>query len=86
MGSDPEIGINEPFSNSGSDSKFTKEDISQRKCISKKLLPNNVGEIEQIKIDELDALIAAYTAEKIHNNKVVCYGNEVDGFIYFPKR
>ena len=66
-------------------SKNTKEGISQRKSILKELLPNNVREIDQMKIDELDALIAAYTAEGMCNNKAVCYCDEIDGFIYFPK-
>ena len=58
----------------------------QRRDILKRILPGKAAAIEEIKkIDYLDALIAAYTAEQVSTGNVDYYGNKVDGKICFPK-
>ena len=74
------IGMHNPKS------KKKTEGFIQRQNILKKILPDKADAIGKIeKIDYLDALIAAYTAEQVDTDNVDYYGDTIDGKICFPK-
>ncbi len=67
-------------------SKAKLQGRNQRKRILKQRFPVEKAVIGKLRIDYLDALIAAYTAEQSHRGKVRVFGNPNEGQIWFPKR
>jgi predicted nuclease with RNAse H fold len=65
-------------------SKKKLEGRRQRKELLGSKFPGHIETINNLRIDYLDALIAAYTAEYSHEGKVEVFGDPHEGQIWFP--
>ena len=65
-------------------SKQKAEGKRQRKELLSSKFPNHIETINNLSVDYLDALIAAYTAEYSHAGKVEVFGDPHEGQIWFP--
>jgi predicted nuclease with RNAse H fold len=71
-----------------------REPINKKRSVGKKqrreklhlLFPNQKSVIENLKIDYIDALIAAYTAEQALKGNAIAFGDPGEGQIWFPNR
>jgi len=79
-GSKSWIGQKDPSSKKTSKGKKERRDILKRKFSKQQSIISGLG------IDYMDALISAYTAERLHAGQGAGFGEPEEGMIWFPEK